>query len=165
MRLFEQKALELLPKGVFLATGDDKRSNVMTISWGSVAHIWNKHLFMVMVRPSRFSYELIESHSEFTLSFPKEGELKKALGVCGSKSGRDVEKFALANITPKPSRLVKPPIVGECELFYECKVVQKQPLLPTFLDTSLESRWYPKGDLHVLYYGEILSCYDSTCIE
>jgi len=34
--------------------------NAMAIGWGQVGIIWRKPIFTVLVRPSRYTYELIE---------------------------------------------------------------------------------------------------------
>lgn len=152
-------ALEILEKGVFLTTAADGKANTMTISWGSIGHIWNKPIFMVMVRPSRYSYELLEKHPEFTVSFPLNDELKKALSICGSHSGRDGDKFERANLHTQPSKIVNVPIIQECGLHYECKIVHKQAMVPEFFNESYDGKWYPEKNYHTMYYGEIVACY------
>ena len=92
--------LKVLAKGAFLNTAAGGRHNTMTIGWGALGNIWSKPVFTVMVRHSRYTHELIEAHNEFTVSFPLTAAFSKALGLCGSKSGRDMDKFAAAEITP-----------------------------------------------------------------
>lgn len=94
--------LKILAKGAFLTTAAGGRNNTMTIGWGALGNIWGKPVFTVMVRHSRYTHELIEAHNEFTVSFPLTAAFSKALGLCGSKSGRDMDKFAAAEITPLP---------------------------------------------------------------
>lgn len=83
----------------------------MTIGWGALGNIWGKPVFTVMVRHSRYTHELIEAHNEFTVSFPLTAAFSKALGLCGSKSGRDMDKFAAAEITPAEGQTVKVPVI------------------------------------------------------
>jgi len=42
-----------------LFAGDFKANdyNAMTISWGSYGHIWDKMVFFVVVRPTRYTYQ------------------------------------------------------------------------------------------------------------
>lgn len=163
--LYTNKALEMLQKGAFLTTSDGKdHVNTMTISWGSIGHIWNKPVFMVMVRPSRYSFELIEQHCEFTVSLPLDDSLKKALSLCGTKSGRDVNKFEQANLTLHSSKVVEVPIIAECGLHYECKIVHKQVMVPEFFNESYDGKWYEQKDYHTMYYGEIVACYTTQPI-
>jgi flavin reductase (DIM6/NTAB) family NADH-FMN oxidoreductase RutF len=163
---YSNKALEMLPKGAFLTTSDgDKRVNTMTISWGSIGHIWNKPIFMVMVRPSRYSFELIEHHPEFTVSFSVNNRLKNALALCGTQSGRDINKFEQANLHLQAGKEVNVPVIEECELHYECKVVHKQVMVPEFFNESYDGKWYPEKDYHTMYYGEIVACYTTQSLS
>jgi flavin reductase (DIM6/NTAB) family NADH-FMN oxidoreductase RutF len=152
------KVLEQLAKGAFLTTADGTRYNTMTIGWGSIGYLWGKPVFTVMVRHSRYSYELLEKHGEFTVSFPFD-ELKTAIALCGSKSGRDIDKFAAAKLTAQPGKKVQVPIIAECSRHYECKVIYKQDMLPDALDSAENSKWYGDNDYHTLYFGEIVASY------
>mgnify|MGYP001954957713 CR=1 FL=1 len=63
------------------------------------------------------------------------------------------------NLTAIPGKKVSAPIVGECTLHYECKVVLKQTMDPSLLDASVKERHYKDGDFHTMFYGEIVDCY------
>lgn len=152
--------LEQLPKGAFLTVKDDQgRLNTMTIGWGTVGFIWQKPIFTVMVRKSRYTYQLLENAKEFTVSVPLKKDLKKALALCGTKSGRDMDKFKEANLTAEAGKVLGTPVVGECDLHYECKIVYQQGMEPALLDPAIKKLAYPKQDYHVVYYGEIVACY------
>ena len=84
--------LEAVNKGVLLTTAADGEVNAMTIGWGSFGIEWNKPLFTVYVRQSRYTKALLDKNPEFTVNIPVGAVDKKILGVCGSKSGRDVDK-------------------------------------------------------------------------
>ena len=46
---------------VLLAScGKEGVPNVMAIGWGTLGIIWRRPIFMVLVRPSRYTYKLIE---------------------------------------------------------------------------------------------------------
>ncbi len=152
-------ALEQLPKGAFLTVKDGERVNTMTIGWGTIGITWQKPVFMVMVRHSRYTYNLLENAREFTVSIPIKKDLKKALAFCGTKSGREFDKFKECNLTAEPGKVVNSPIVGECELHYECKVIYQQTMEPALLELKTRKLAYPKNDYHVMYYGEIVACY------
>lgn len=147
----------LSTQGVFLCAGT-KPANVMTIGWGNVGYIWGKPVLMVMVRHSRYTHRFLTAHDEFTVSIPVT-DMKKALAYCGTKSGRDGDKFAGAGITAAAAQRVAAPIIGECGLFYECRVIYRQDMLPSGLATPEQNKWYGDGDYHTLYYGEIVACY------
>ncbi len=147
---------QLTSGGVFLTTLGEK-VNTMVIGWGGITVFWGKPIFIVPVRKSRFTHRQLEESGEFTVSIPLNQDLKSALAFCGSKSGKDYDKFQECEITPIPAKILNTPIIGECALHYECKVVYKQDLIPENLNKGINEKWYP--DYHTLYFGEILACY------
>jgi flavin reductase (DIM6/NTAB) family NADH-FMN oxidoreductase RutF len=56
-------------------------------------------------------------------------------------------------------RSVNAPVVEGCETQYECKILYRQAMDPTFLNKEIDKRHYPKKDYHVFYIGEIIDCY------
>jgi flavin reductase (DIM6/NTAB) family NADH-FMN oxidoreductase RutF len=110
-----------------------------------------------MVRPSRYTYKLIEETGEFTVNIATP-ELKEVVQYCGTVSGRDHNKFKEKQLTAIPSKEVKTPIIKECILHFECRVVYKNDLIPSELEKSIIQTLYPKGDFHRVYLGEILAC-------
>ena len=155
---YAKQAMEQLSNGAFLTTNHNGKTNTMTIGWGQIGFAWGKPIFTVMVRSSRYTYELIEKSSEFTVSIPLI-PMKQALGICGSKSGRDIDKFAAAGLTVLPGQKTETPVIKGCGLHFECKIIYKQAMEPSQLDPSLIKKWYDSGDYHTFYAGEILSCY------
>lgn len=147
---------KLTSRGIFLTSKADK-INTMVIGWGGITFFWGKPVFLVAVRKSRYTHQLIEQSGEFTVSVPGEKDLKEALRFCGSKSGRDYDKFKECNLTALPGQKVSVPVIGQCSLHYECKVVYKQDMIPENLNAELNRRWYP--DYHTMYFGEIVACY------
>ena len=147
--------------GLLLVSVDaDGKPNTMTIGWGTVGIIWGKPIFIVLVRPSRYTHGLMELTDDFTVNVPS-AELRKAVAFCGSASGRDHDKFAEMKMTAVPGKKVKSPIIDECVIHYECKVVHKNNVLKEKLASEIISSAYPEGDFHTIYYGEILSVYAS----
>ena len=159
------QAAEQLPRGAFLTAGGDVW-NPMTIGWGQFGVVWGKPVVTVMVRKSRFSYSLMEQSDVFTVSVPRSGELKKELGFCGSRSGRDVNKERESGLTRLSARAGGADGVAECGAFFECRILQKQLLDLNTLETETRAKCYsatpaaPDGDPHVLYVGEVLAVYE-----
>lgn len=153
------KMLDQIKKGAFLTVSDGESVNTMTIGWGSVGVIWNRPIFMIAVRKSRHTYNVIENAKDFTISLPLNKNLKKELSYCGSYSGRDIDKIEACNLTTKNGKNVVSPIIADCELHYECKIVFKQDMNSTSLDKKIMERFYEDSDYHTLYFGEILSSY------
>ena len=152
---FAPQVLQQLPKGAFLTVSHAGKDNTMTIGWGSLGVIWGKPIFSVLVRPSRFTFGLLEASGQFSVSVPHGVDMAKALALCGSKSGRDLDKFAAAGLEKTPGIKISTPVIAGAGLHYECKVVFKQPMNPVFLDAGLGSACYPVGDHHTIYYGLI----------
>ncbi len=154
------KAFEhLFKEGAFLTVKSAQKVNTMTISWGSIGFIWRKPVFMTLVRNTRYTYELIENSDNFTVSVPFGNEMRKALTICGTKSGRNIEKVNEANIAYIASQEVDTPVIDNCNMYYECKIIYKQDMDPSFiLDPRVDDLY--NNDYHTLYYGEIVACYE-----
>lgn len=152
------EALELLPKGGFLTVKHKNRLNTMTIGWGSLGVIWSRPIFMAAVRKSRYTYNLIERAGEFTVSLPPVVVARKELGYCGTRSGRDVDKFAESGLGTIGGQKVATPVVDLPGLHFECKTLLRSPMDADMMDPSLLDS-YPGGDLHTFYFGEILAAY------
>ena len=112
---------------MLVTAGDQNRYNTMTASWGGLGVMWGKNVAYTVIRPQRYTYEFMESNDTYTLSFYGK-EYKTALNFCGSKSGRDVDKFAETRLTPQKSRYVKAPGIEESPVNIECKVVEVKEL-------------------------------------
>ena len=141
---------------LLVSQGKEGLPNVMAIGWGTIGIIWQKPMFVVLVRPSRHTYKLIEETGEFTVNIVPP-QLKEVVQYCGTVSGRDHNKFKEKQLTAIPSKKVKVPIIKECILHFECQVVNKNDLIPSELRKSIVPELYPKGDFHRLYFGEILT--------
>ncbi len=143
---------------VLLVTqGKQGPPNAMAIGWGTVGFIWGKPIFTVLVRPSRYTYKLIEESFDFTVNIVPP-QLKEVVQFCGTVSGRNRNKLEEKRLTAVPSLKVKTPIIKECILHYECQIVYKNDLVPSELAEPIKSSLYSKGDFHRLYLGEILAC-------
>ena len=136
------------------------KPNTMTIGWGTVGIIWGKPIFVVLVRPSRYTYGLMEQTEDFTVNVPS-ADMADIVAFCGSASGRDHDKFSEKGLVAIPGKEVKSPIIEQCVIHYECKVVHKNDVLKDKLAGNIVSSAYPAGDFHTIYYGEILSVYAS----
>lgn len=156
-----EKNMEFLhKKGAFLTTKVADETNTMTISWGSIGFIWGKPMFTALIRKSRHTYGLIEKAGEFTVSIPLNDNMKKELALCGTKSGRDMDKIKESNLQLEEGKTVSTPVVKGCGVHFECKVVYKQPMSPNLLDESVDKSSYESKDYHTIYFGEIVDCYE-----
>ena len=154
IREFQGNFVKMLSEDwALLTAGKDDRFNTMTVSWGGIGELWNKDVAFLFVRPQRYTYQFIENNDYFTLSFFG-GEYKKELALCGSKSGRDIDKIAETGLTPKE--------FDESIGFEEAKVtvymkkIAYQDMKPDgFIDASIMNN-YKENDFHRIYVGEIL---------
>jgi flavin reductase (DIM6/NTAB) family NADH-FMN oxidoreductase RutF len=155
----KESAAELIGKGWMLITaGNLKSFNTMTASWGNLGHLWNKNVAIMYIRPQRYTKEFVDREDIFTLSFFKE-DYRKALNICGSKSGRDGDKVKEAGLTPiaTPNGSVS---FKEAHIILECRKLYKDELKPEgFIDKSISNEVYPTKDFHIQYIGEILAVY------
>ncbi|MCL4378136.1 MAG: flavin reductase family protein [Actinobacteria bacterium] len=136
----------------------DKKPNAMAIGWGTIGIIWQKPVFMALVRPTRYTFDIINQSGDFTVNIAPE-ELKKTVLYCGDLSGRDHDKFQEKNLTALPSKHINSPIIRECIINFECRVIYKQDLAGTEIPAEIVSGLYPKKDFHRVFFGQILCCY------
>jgi flavin reductase (DIM6/NTAB) family NADH-FMN oxidoreductase RutF len=149
-------------EGILLvAAGKDGKPNAMTIGWGLVGTIWRKPFFTVAVRLSRYTHKLMEESDTFTVCLPAKG-MEEILDICGTKSGRDMDKFKELGLTAEKGFQVDAPYITECPVHYECRVAYRVELKPRQLIEELEEDVYHEGDYHVLYFGQILGVFASN---
>ncbi len=154
---YSEKTMEIMqnPGLLLVSVGKNGQPNVMAIGWGLIGVIWRKPVFIVAVRPSRYTYKLIEETGDFTVNVPSK-DMSDVVEYCGTVSGRDHDKFKEKNLKAVPSKHVKSPIIDQCPINYECKVIYKTKLEPASIPEDVKSLFYPGNDYHTLYFGEIL---------
>jgi flavin reductase (DIM6/NTAB) family NADH-FMN oxidoreductase RutF len=146
---------KLQSPGLLLVTmGADGKANAMTIGWGTIGVIWGKRIMSVLVRPSRYSYTLLEQSDSFTVCVPSP-TMRAAIEYCGKYSGRDGDKIAACKLTLLPSLHVRTPGIDGSAVIYECRIVHKTDVVPANLAKDITA--YPRGDYHRIYDGEILA--------
>lgn len=152
----------LYKSGAFLTCGNKENANTMTISWGSVGYIWRKPIFMALVRETRYTKKFLDSNDNYTVSIPFNENMKSALTICGTKSGRNIDKEKEAHIKFISSKSVKSPIIDGCNQYYECKIMFKQEMNLDNINPEIKEKFYGhQGESkHVLYFGEILENYN-----
>ncbi len=136
-----------------LTAGTKDKFNTMTVSWGGIGELWNKDVCFVFVRPQRYTYEFMENNDYFSLSFFG-GEYKKELGICGSKSGRDIDKMTETGF--KPVDLDNAVGYEQAKVNIVLKKLAYQDMKPDgFLDETIMKN-YASNDFHRVYVGEIV---------
>ena len=153
-----EKAMNQIKKGAFLTVKAGDALNTMTIGWATVGFVWRKPILMVAVRDSRHTFGIIENAADFTVSVPST-DMHEEIMFCGTKSGRDVDKIKACNLKLADSQQVVTPIIDTPGLHFECKIVFKAAMDPTYLVKEYD-KLYPDKDYHTLYFGEIQNCYE-----
>jgi hypothetical protein len=104
-------------------------------------------------------------NGEFTINVPVKGaDCKQILSLCGTKSGRDMDKIKELGLTLEEPEVISVPGIKELPITLECRVVYKQDQDLSFLDEDKRLRYYAPGtandgDYHTAYYGEVLAAY------
>jgi flavin reductase (DIM6/NTAB) family NADH-FMN oxidoreductase RutF len=141
---------------MLITAGGMDSSNTMTASWGGLGVLWNKNVCFCVIRPQRYTYEFMEKSQYFTLSF-FDSDYRKALELCGTKSGRDIDKYKETGLTPVRSGCGTV-YFQEARIVLECRKMYFQDIDPAnFVDRTIEDN-YPGNDYHRMYIGEIVKC-------
>lgn len=147
----------LTSHGLLLGTYDAAgKANLMTIGWGSVGSIWGLPMWIVLVRPSRYTYQCMEHSGCFTVNVPTEA-MGLACALCGTKSGRDTDKPAECRLKVVRASHVMAPEAVECPIAYQCQVVHSNDVVPARLAGEILGGAYMNADYHRIYFGKIIS--------
>ncbi len=114
----------IIPTPVWIIGSYDKngKPNMMTSSWVGVCSS-SPASVMTCLREATYTYGNILERKAFTVNIPSESLAEEAAYV-GRVSGRDVDKFAKAGLTPVRSALVDAPYIKEFPLILECRLKQ-----------------------------------------
>ena len=145
--------IEMISKEwMLISAGDKEKYNMMTASWGFAGEIWGEDSVCIFVRPQRYTLEFLNSHKDFSLTFY--GDNKDIHRVCGSKSGREVNKTEQTGLTPcfedDTVYFDEARIVLLCEKQY-VDVIKPE----NFIDETAKEKWYPDSDYHYMFIGKI----------
>jgi flavin reductase (DIM6/NTAB) family NADH-FMN oxidoreductase RutF len=142
--------------GLLLIAGVN--GNPMTIGWGTIGIIWKIPIFTVLVRPSRYTHELIEDSGAFSVNVLSDEYAEQVL-YCGTHSGRDADKLEQCGFQLQPGNLIPIPHLGQACVVYECRVVHRNKVLSDTLKDAIHEHYYSEGDFHTVYFGEILGVF------
>ena len=162
--VFKSVAPSTLPDNFFSRIGEDwmlitaadskGKVNTMTASWGCAGILWNKPVAICFIRPQRYTYGIVEDTNTLTLSFFPKGEYREELRFCGTKSGRDGDKFAATGLTVRMTA-EGTPYLDEANLVLVCRKLYADDLKEArFIDPELLKNYAAK-DYHKFYICEI----------
>jgi flavin reductase (DIM6/NTAB) family NADH-FMN oxidoreductase RutF len=129
----------LYPTPVLVVGSYDKagKPNAMTAAWGGIC-CSKPPCVAISLRKATATHGNIVARRAFTISIPSEKHVNQA-DYLGLASGRSVDKFAVAGLTPVKSDLVDAPYVQEFPLVLECRLAHTIEL-----------------GLHTQFVGEVL---------
>ena len=138
--------------GLLLVVPDrGRKANVMTMGWVLLGRVWGQPMCIVMVRPSRYTYDLIKEAGVFTVNRMPDG-FDEAVLRCGTVSGRDVDKIAEQGWTVQMGETQPAFYLAEARLHLECRTVFTREVVQEALP-PLAHEFYPEGDYHTIYFG------------
>lgn len=143
-------------QGLLLGTYDSSgRADLMTVGWGTLGSIWGMPIWTVLVRPSRYTYHNLEEVGDFSLCVPTP-DMKPTCDLCGTKSGRNVNKLAECNLSARRASLVNAPDIAQCPIVYQCQIIHNNDVIASRLAGEILGEAYKSGDYHRIYFGRIL---------
>lgn len=143
--------------GVFVTCGKTTH-NIMSTHWGTMGTFWNKDVFVLPVRKSKLSHEIIEQTKSFAISVPVK-DMRQEIMKCDHMSGYNHNKFESLHLHPARARRIPTYTISECGLFFECKVIYEADMDAIHLDDELYKEMYQEKDFHTMYFAEILDVY------
>ncbi len=151
---------ESLKKGVFLTTKSEDKVNSMVIGWGHIGRVWERPVFITYVRDCRYTYEMLKRNPEFTVNVPIKGLDKNAFRICGTLSGRDMDKISESGLTLEEPEIITVPGIKEFPLTLECRVIFQEEQDASKLPEDIRKKFYSiETSEHTAFYGEIVSAY------
>lgn len=142
---------------LLITAGTADRCNTMTASWGGLGVLWGEPSATIYVRPQRYTKEFIDREEYFTLSFFGP-EYKAQLALCGSRSGRELDKMKECGFTVVCGE-GEAPYVAQARLVLVCRKRYAQNMDPAAMPEDVKEKWYPHRDYHTMYIGQIVEAY------
>ncbi len=127
------------PEQVVIAIAKDRagRANPVTLGWTMIVS-GNPPMMAIAVAKKHYSIETITHSKCFTISFPSD-QMGDAALFFGSKSGRDIDKFAQFECATEPAQEIDSVLLADAVANFEC---------------TMESQ-IPAGD-HFIFVGQIV---------
>ena len=158
-RNIDPKALDLNPfaaigsQWMLITAGTAEHCNTMTASWGGLGVLWGAPMATAYIRPQRYTKRFVDENEYFTLCFFDE-KYRPQLNLCGTKSGRDVDKVKECGFTVAAGA-GNAPYFEQAGLVLVCRKRMAVDMDPALMPEDVKDKWY-KGDWHIMYWGEIV---------
>ena len=136
------------PAALISSIAPDGRPNIITLGEVYNLSLIDPTVVGISIRKARYSYELISASGEYVVNMPT-AAMWRVVDRCGTTSGREVDKFAEFGLTPAPASVVRPPLIAECPINLECRVISVEEI----------------GD-HDMFQGEVVATHvDSGLLD
>ena len=127
------------PAALITCVASDGKPNIITLGEVFNVSLRRPPIVGLAIRKATYSHGLIAETGEFVVNMPTTAILRET-DLCGTRTGRDTDKFAESGLTAIPAHKVRPPLIKECPLNIECRLTSLQEI----------------GD-HDLFLGEVLA--------
>ncbi|MCD4681711.1 MAG: flavin reductase family protein [Bacteroidales bacterium] len=142
---------------VLVVTGNMEKANIVTIAW--ISMLSGSPLTLgISVGQKSFTGEKIKENKDFTVNIATV-EIMDEADFCGITSGRNTDKFEISGLTKIPSSYIQSPIIKECPINFECKLVEANivgrtnhfigEILETHVDTEKIEDANNKGSISI----------------
>jgi len=126
-----------------ISVGTGEEANLITLAYvGKVC--LKPPVVAISIQPRRHSYHLIEKHGEFVVNYPSIDQLQET-DYCGTRSGRDYNKWEELKLTKEQGVVVQVPLIKEFPWNMECKVINRFEL-----------------GSHVCYFGKVVATHSDS---
>ncbi len=110
------------PVMVSCCSKDGKKNNIITLAWVGILSS-DPPMVGICIRPSRFSYNLIMETGDFVVNIAADSQAR-AVDYCGMTTGKSKDKFKDCGLTAGKASKVNAPLIQECPVNLECKLVK-----------------------------------------
>ena len=133
------------PEQVVIAIAKDKagKANPVTLGWTMIVS-GQPPMMAIAVAAKHYSIEAVRHSKCFTIAYPS-SEMADAALFFGSRSGRDVDKFAEFDCNTEPAKAIDSVLLTDAVANFEC---------------TLESETVA-GD-HIIFVGKVVASHTNT---
>jgi flavin reductase (DIM6/NTAB) family NADH-FMN oxidoreductase RutF len=111
-----------MPVWVIGTYDQEGKPNAMTAAWTGICCSKPPSVY-VSLREATYTYHNLKERKAFTINIPSRQFVKK-VDYLGIASGRDSDKFKVAELTPVKSEVVDAPYIEEFPLILECNLTR-----------------------------------------
>lgn len=113
--------LQPMPKILVSCRDAEGKNNALAVAYCCNCS-YDPPMLMVGIVPSRYSYKIVKETGFFVVNIVTK-EQKEMFDYLGSHSGREEDKFSKLNIKVEEGIKVNAPLLADCPINIECKVV------------------------------------------